>query len=49
MAVAIRGALAAEVIVHADRGCQYTSAQLARFVRERHLARSVGHTGGVLG
>jgi putative transposase len=30
MAVAMRGELAEKVIFHADRGCQYTSAQLAR-------------------
>jgi transposase InsO family protein len=34
MAVAMRGELADQVILHADRGCQYTSAQLARFARE---------------
>jgi transposase InsO family protein len=45
MAVAMRGELAEEVILHADRGCQYTSAQLARFAREHNLARSVGRTG----
>jgi transposase InsO family protein len=48
MAVAMRGELADEVILHTDRGCQYTSAQLARFAREHNLARSVGPT-GVLG
>ena len=31
MAVAMRGELAEQVILHADRGCQYTSEQLARF------------------
>jgi putative transposase len=36
---------AQEVILHADRGCQYTSAQLARFARRHNLARSVGRTG----
>ena len=45
MAVAMRGELAEQVVVHADRGCQYTSAQLARFAREHNLARSVGRTG----
>jgi putative transposase len=45
MTVAMRGELAEEVILHADRGCQYTSAQLARFAREHNLARSVGRTG----
>ena len=44
MAVAMRGQLAQQVILHADRGCQYTSAQLARFAREHNLARSVGRT-----
>lgn len=45
MAVAMRGELADEVILHADRGCQYTSAQLARFSVEHNLLRSVGRTG----
>jgi transposase InsO family protein len=45
MAVAMRGDLADEVTLHADRGCQYTSAQLARFARDHNLARSVGRTG----
>jgi putative transposase len=45
MAVAMRGEVAPEVILHADRGCQYTSAQLARFARRQNLARSVGRTG----
>ncbi|MGV7406103.1 IS3 family transposase, partial [Mycobacterium kansasii] len=40
MAVVLRGELAEQVILHADRGCQYTSAQLARFAREHNLARS---------
>ena len=44
MAVAMRGELADEVILHADRGCQYTSAQLAWFAREHNLVRSVGRT-----
>ena len=44
MAVTMRGQLAEQVILHADRGCQYTSAQLARFSREHNLARSVGRT-----
>jgi putative transposase len=44
MAVAMRDELAGEVILHADRGCQYTSAQLARFAREHNLVRSVGRT-----
>ena len=44
MAVVVRGELASEVILHADRGCQYTSAQLARFARDHNLLRSVGRT-----
>ena len=44
MAVGMRGELAGEVIVHADGGRQYTSAQLARFARDHNLVRSVGHT-----
>ena len=45
MAVAMRGELAHQVILHADRGCQYTSAQLARFADRHNVARSVGRTG----
>lgn len=44
MAVAMRAELAGEVILHADRGCQYTSAQLERFARDHNLVRSVGRT-----
>jgi transposase InsO family protein len=44
MVVAMRGELAEQVVLHADRGCQYTSAQLARFAREHNLIRSVGRT-----
>lgn len=44
MTVAMRGEFADEVILHANRGCQYTSAQLARFAREHNLVRSVGRT-----
>jgi putative transposase len=44
MAVAMRGELGEQVTLHADRGCQYTSAQLARFAREHNLVRSVGRT-----
>ena len=39
-----RRELAEQVISNADRGCQHTSAQLARLTRERNLARSVGCT-----
>ena len=42
MAVAMRGELAQTVIFHADRGCQYTSAQLARFADRHNLARESG-------
>jgi putative transposase len=45
MAIALRGELAGQVIFHADRGCQFTSAQLARFTRDHDLRRSVGRTG----
>ena len=45
MAVALRGQLPGQVILHADRGCQYTSAQMARVARTYDLARSVGRTG----
>lgn len=45
MAIALRGELARKVIFHADRGCQYTSQQLARFARDHDLLRSVGRTG----
>lgn len=45
MAVTMRGALAEQVVLHADRGCQYTSAQLARFARKHDLRRSMGRTG----
>lgn len=42
MAVAMRGELADQVVLHADRGRQYTSAQLARFASAHNLVRSVG-------
>jgi putative transposase len=45
MAVAMRGQLAQTVIVHADRGCQYTSAQIAVFACAHNIARSAGRTG----
>jgi len=40
----MRGELTERVTLRADRGCQYTSAQLARFAREHNLVRSVGRT-----
>ena len=43
-AVAMRGELADEVILRGDRGCQYTSEQLARVACEHDLVRSVGRT-----
>jgi len=45
MAVTMRGQLAERVVLHADRDCQCTSAQLARFARIHDLRRSVGRTG----
>ena len=45
MAVAIHGEPAETVMVRADRGCQYTSAQPARFARRHNLTRSVGRVG----
>jgi transposase InsO family protein len=45
MAVALRGERAGTVILHADRGCQYTGAALARFAHRHNLIRSVGRTG----
>jgi transposase InsO family protein len=45
MAVAMRGELAQMVIMHADRGCQYTSGQIAVFARAHNIARSAGRTG----
>lgn len=48
MAVAMRGELPHRVVFHADRGCQYTSAQMAGVARVHDLARSVAHR-GVLG
>jgi transposase InsO family protein len=45
MAVTLRGQLPDRVIFHADRGCQYTSAQLAQVAATFGLAQSVGRTG----
>jgi putative transposase len=44
MAVVMRGELADRVILHADGGCQYVSAQLARFAPKHNLVRSLGRT-----
>lgn len=43
-AVVLHSELAAQVILHAARGCQYTSAQLARFACEHNLFRLAGRT-----
>jgi len=45
MAVAMRGELAHTVIVHADRGCQYTSAQIAAFARAQYCPVGGPHRG----
>ena len=39
-----RSRCADTVVIHADRGCKYTSVQLARFAHRHNLARSVGRT-----
>ena len=44
-AVALRGRDVTGVIFHADRGCQYTSAQLADVADELGVQLSVGRTG----
>lgn len=44
-AVALRGVLPRKVIFHADRGTQYTSAQLAAVAAELGVLRSMGRTG----
>lgn len=45
MAHTLRGVGAKNVIFHADRGAQYTSAQLHRAAEELGVAQSVGRTG----
>ena len=44
-AVALRGHLPRKVVFHADRGTQYTSAQLAKAATELEVLRSMGRTG----
>jgi transposase InsO family protein len=44
-AAALRGELPEQVIFHTDRGCQFTSAQLAEVSRAIGVLRSVGKTG----
>jgi transposase InsO family protein len=44
-AAALRGELPENVIFHADRGCQFTSAQLAEVSRAIGVLRSMGKTG----
>jgi transposase InsO family protein len=45
MAFVLRGQLPAKVIFHADRGTQYTSAQIADLCSDLGLLQSVGRTG----
>jgi transposase InsO family protein len=44
-AVALRGVLPGKVIVHADRGSQYTSKQITDLAIELPILRSMGRTG----
>jgi len=45
MAVTLRGQLPGKVIFHADRGSQYTSAQIADVATALDVLRSMGRTG----
>jgi transposase InsO family protein len=45
MAVDLRGTRPDTVVFHADRGSQYTSAEVAQFAEDNQLACSVGATG----
>ena len=44
-AVTLRGAFPGKVIFHADRGCQFTSRQLADAAKDLPILQSVGRTG----
>lgn len=44
-AVALRGSLPGKVIFHADRGCQFTSRQIADLVADLPVLRSMGRRG----
>ena len=41
----VHGHLAAGALFHSDRGCQYTSAEFARYCRRIHVSPSLGRTG----
>ncbi len=45
MAITLRGTLPDRVVFHADRGTQYTSAQIAEAATELEVLRSMGRTG----
>lgn len=45
MAITLRGTLPDRVVFHADRGTQYTSAQIAEAATELDVLRSMGRTG----
>jgi transposase InsO family protein len=44
-AATLRGTLPNKVVFHADRGCQFTSEQIARLAAELPILRSMGRTG----
>ena len=44
-AVTLRGVLPRRVVVHADRGCQYTSGQIAQVAADLGVTISMGRTG----
>ena len=45
MAHTLRQMLPIDVVLHADRGCQYTSAQMHQVAVELHVRQSMGRTG----